>query len=635
MPAPLQRCHQIPDLPDDVLRGMAMDLQPLVELKGRLENAAIAGVGLLGEDFRLKRAAEGLKPLAAASPVFGKIGQGLQGLLDAPPEERGGLLLDTLALVDAVLYTQGAAGKTSKANALEAGEFVPLSVKGGVYRELSYNQLHPLLEALTGSGGGRMAQIQDAWENHKEYFEDYRVLPKVIAGLGDSYGELAQLNGEILKAQSRNIVPLLKEGFDPTGKKGMARRVEAISALEGAKATPWLLEILPEAKKDVRAAVIAALGADPANTGLLLELAQTERGVSREGVLAALAKQDGEEIQAFWAGEIQSKPDSVKYLCHSQADWAADLAAAVLREGMEAVMANKERASHQDRLKLEPARWAIFGKASPAALDCWRWIDENLNDAGRMKDASGTVFSLSGEVVHWLLDSLCSVGSGPLCGLCLELWEKNRDSGRYLPHAVIAALLTRPAGEVYEEFAPHVKCTAKNRSAMGPRDVFNRLFWNREEGVYQVGEVQINRGFTLAEPLDPRWFDLMAQLPDMGYALERLTPPDDPALAEKKLTYQFRRILEGNYITQMNITFLREHGWKQWHGLLDKRVRQDGSLTLYAVTLLLNETSLTGPEKAAELRDLAEIVREQHAVNKRPLWPDQSVEKQIAAWMAE
>ena len=39
----------------------------------RLEQAAIAGTGLLGEDFRLQRAAEQLKPLAGASPVFGKI----------------------------------------------------------------------------------------------------------------------------------------------------------------------------------------------------------------------------------------------------------------------------------------------------------------------------------------------------------------------------------------------------------------------------------------------------------------------------------------------------------------------------------------------------------------------------------
>ena len=63
-----------------------MNLQPLYDVKERLEYTAIAGVSLLGEDFRLQRAAENLKPLAAASPVFAKIDGGLTRLLSAPPE---------------------------------------------------------------------------------------------------------------------------------------------------------------------------------------------------------------------------------------------------------------------------------------------------------------------------------------------------------------------------------------------------------------------------------------------------------------------------------------------------------------------------------------------------------------------
>ena len=76
-----------------------MNLRPLYDVKERLEQAAIAGVGLLAEDFRLSRAAEQLKPLAGASPVFGKIDAGLTQLLSAPAGERSGLLLDVLALV--------------------------------------------------------------------------------------------------------------------------------------------------------------------------------------------------------------------------------------------------------------------------------------------------------------------------------------------------------------------------------------------------------------------------------------------------------------------------------------------------------------------------------------------------------
>ena len=58
-------------------------------------------------------------------------------------------------------------------------------------------------------------------------------------------------------------------------------------------------------------------------------------------------------------------------------------------------------------------------------------------------------------------------------------------------------------------------------------------------------------------------------------------------------------------------------------------------MTTFAVTRLLNQTSLTGPEKAQELRNLFKIVQEQHAKNKRPTWPEQRVQEQIAAWEAE
>ena len=160
-----------------------VNLQPLYEVQERLEHAAVAGTGILQEDFRLKRAWEGLAPLAGASPVFAKISAGLEALLEAPPEKRGGALLDVLALVDAVVYTQASTGA--------AGELEPLPSGVGTYQEVSYSQLRPLLEALTGTGGGRAAAVADIWKVHPEYFSDYRVLPALVKGLGDNYTDLA------------------------------------------------------------------------------------------------------------------------------------------------------------------------------------------------------------------------------------------------------------------------------------------------------------------------------------------------------------------------------------------------------------------------------------------------------------
>ena len=269
-----------------------MNLQPLYDVKERLEQAAIAGTGLLGEDFRLTRAAEALRPLAAASPVFGKIDAGLSELLSAPAEERPGLLLDSLALVDAVAYTQAKTGAD--------GELAPLSSGCGQYQELSYSQLQPLLAALTTTGGGRMETIQSAWDNHPELFADFRVLPALVAGLGDSYGDIADLNGRILRRSGSAAIPLLKEGFDPAGKKEMARRVQDLEEIAGAAENPWYLEQLSRAKKPVRQALILALRHDPANAQALIGLCQTEKKECQEAARFALARMETGESRTYW-----------------------------------------------------------------------------------------------------------------------------------------------------------------------------------------------------------------------------------------------------------------------------------------------------------------------------------------------
>ncbi len=606
-----------------------MDLQALYDLKERLEHAAIAGVGLLQEDFRLKRAVEALAPLAAASPVFGKIASAAESLLAAPSESRGKQLLDVLALVNAVAYTQGTVNVP--------GELTPIKGGGGTYVQASYSHLRPLLTALTTTGGGRMEIVQSAWENHPELFNDFRVLPTLIAGLGDSYGELAELNAKILKHAGPAVLPLLKKGFDPAGKKEMARRVEIISSIEGAGGSPWLLEILPEAKKDVRAAVILALGSGPDNTALLLDLSRTERGNSRDAVLEALAKQDGESVRAFWAEELNKKPDSVKFLRDTNTQWAAAMVADGLRGQLEQMRAGSGRVSSEAQLKFSLWCGVVGKKTSAPMLDFWRWAGEHMEAFDGFTNEKGDPIFAGVRLTDTLGESLRLTGPGPLRDFCLTLFDNRPAMTRYLIPSFHAALLSRPAAEVYEKYTPCI-LTKKPLLNAERKKTLNKVllralgevYWDRKQGCYIL-----TGGQPTAEPLDRRWFDLLVQAPDMDGTLRRLTPPDDPELCAKLGDYLYSRILDGGRFVQEDVVFLREHGWTQWKGFLDKKVRMDGSLTTYAAIRLLNETSLTGPEKAAELRNLAKIVQEQNAVKKRPAWPALAVQKQIAVWEAE
>lgn len=620
-----------------------MNLQPLYDVKSRLEQAAIAGVGLLGEDFRLQRAAEALKPLAAASPVFAKIDGGLAKLLTAPPERRPGLLLDVLALVDAVAYTQAKTGID--------GELEPLPAGGGVYRQISYGQMQPLLTALTTTGGGRMEIVQSAWDNHPEFFQDYRVLPAVVGGLGDSYGEMAELCAKLLKQLGPAAVPALKRGFDPAGKKEMARRVEAVAAIEGERATPWLREILPAAKRDVRAAVITALGGDRDNAALLLDLAKAERGKNREAALAALALQDGEEVRAFWEEELAKNDDSIRFLGESRTDWASDLAARGLWDRLEELVARKESLSNSAVILLRQWFSAVRGKSSPSMLDFWRWTDAKLADIDHLRGEKEQRIGFGTELTALLLDSVCQAGPGPLCQLCLELWEKHRGKARYLPHAVTASLLTRPAAEVYDEFSPYVptikpllrgaqKQALHNAALTG----LSEVRWNGGAGRYEVGA-----GWPAAQPLDKRWakrlthavwkttmhdfkmpspFGYGEHLDEYDLIITRLFDPAGSEIRQELAPYLRQRMRElGNYQTYSRWLFAL--GCTPQGALKDSMLQSGKPAYLYYVWGLLNDgaKSLTPDETAR----LCQEVLDANYIRKE----DTAMAQKVLPWTAE
>ena len=128
-----------------------MDTEPIYELRERLRAAGIAGTNLLSEDFRLKRAVEAFKPLETASPVFAKIGQLAQQLLAPDCQNPQGVLLDTMALVDAVICTLGAVDVSGEIQPVETLMPVQDDAKnsGSMIVNAPYSTLKELLEAIT------------------------------------------------------------------------------------------------------------------------------------------------------------------------------------------------------------------------------------------------------------------------------------------------------------------------------------------------------------------------------------------------------------------------------------------------------------------------------------------------------
>lgn len=589
-----------------------MNLQPLYDVKERLEYAAIAGVSLLGEDFRLQRAAEGLKPLATASPVFGKIDAGLGKLLSAPADQRPGLLLDVLALVDAVAYTQARIGME--------GELEPLPTGGGRYYQISYGQIQPLLTALTTTGGGRVEVVKAAWERCADYFLDYRVLPAVVGGLGDSYGEMAELCATLLKKLGAPVAPMLKQGFDPAGKKEMARRVEVLAAVESAEAAPWLREMLPQAKKDVRAAVIRALGMDSGDVSLLLDLAKSERGDSRDAALEALARQDGPEVAAFWEKELEQHSQSVKFLEPSNADWAVGLVTSGLRQRLEKFLDGEKRPTYEEGTDLTTWCWSIGKKDSPAMLDFWRWADSRMEELDRIEDEKGHACFFGVKLTDKLLDVMRHTGPGPLRDYCLTLFDSHPVMTRYLRLSFQAALLSLPAAEVYDKYGRFLLTKVPLLDRERKETLNNVLLralgevrWNGGQGRHLL-----EGGLPTAEPVDARWVERLTHVvckPNMGRyypfgggdevdgfdkALMELANPNDPEQRAQLVPYLRRRMVETGSWYSYSQYLLRFGGSPK--GALGEAMKKGKPAAIYYVWFVLNEAFKKLP--AAEVAQL-------------------------------
>lgn len=97
-----------------------MNLNVLFELKTRIENTVFAGTNLIKDDFRLKKAYDAFVPFADVNPVFTKIKASMDRVFQADKESVNTAILDVLALIDAVVYTQGENGCE--------GEEIPLNV---------------------------------------------------------------------------------------------------------------------------------------------------------------------------------------------------------------------------------------------------------------------------------------------------------------------------------------------------------------------------------------------------------------------------------------------------------------------------------------------------------------------------
>lgn len=362
-----------------------MDITPIYELQTRLRAAAIAGVRLLQEDFRLKRAAEAVRPLEGASPVFAKLNQQMASLLDADCADPVSVLLDTMALADAVVCTLGAVEVTGEmedatdSTTKDAAEDLEINIVSA-----PCSQIKPLIEALTTSGSGNYAYVQNVRRTSPEIFRDYRVRHAMVQALGASYAELADLVKVLLISDGDySILPLLKKDFDPKGKKEMQRRLEIIIKTAGEKENDFYIEMLGDSEKEIRLELIKILGASPSNVNLLLDMANTEKGKNQQMVYRSLAGMEDNRVYGLFEKMAEKKPEEVcEYLITSTTEGASKIISRMCLKLLPEILELPEEKSKIKRFCR--CVEALAGKSGEDVLKCYRLLLENREKLDRL-----------------------------------------------------------------------------------------------------------------------------------------------------------------------------------------------------------------------------------------------------------
>lgn len=259
-----------------------MSIAVLVQVHEEVRRLAIAGGAVASGDFRLKKLVLPLEQAGAKAPVFGRVAQAAQAVVESNEKTASAALLELASLVNAILYTQGATGIAGELAELETTDL------GARETQTSARVLKPLLDALSSTGSGRLELVKDAVE--RGTFKDLRLVKPAVNALEDPYPEIADLIAKkVLPLYGKAIIPELKAELDLKGRGGNLFRLRLLHTLDPEGTCETVKRALDEGSKEIRVVAIECLGTTGDDLSYLLEQTKAKAKDVRAAALRALS----------------------------------------------------------------------------------------------------------------------------------------------------------------------------------------------------------------------------------------------------------------------------------------------------------------------------------------------------------
>ncbi|MCG6841390.1 hypothetical protein K5I20_08750, partial [Fusobacterium nucleatum] len=575
---------------------------PLYELKNRLENVAVVGINLVKDDFRLKRAVEQVKEYSNAAKVFKQIYDMGNSLISTDNEDKCDLFLDLLALLDAVLCTQATTYSGDKHQ-----EIKTITKNKDFYKELHYSELSPLIYAFNETGGGRLNIIIDSFKTNPEIMKDFRVKTYMIHGLSDKYSEISDRMAEELKKQGKDIIPLLKDGFDPQGKREMISRLEIIASICKEEENDFYKYCIENGSKEIKEIAIGFLMYDQNNVDYLLDLTKTEKGKLKNKAFEALSYMSDGRAAEEWGKFLKKKPlDNIEYLRGTEQQWVInylnDFIVEYITETKNKTLktAEERKKVEYDILKVSP--FVLKSRNEKTLLFCKELYPYNKSEIKRILN-----FYIAKDLDKEVIDTI------------KELSKEYE--GEFLQQEFLISLIKDKPETVYKNFSQY---TGVGKEREEVRQLFNSFVTekyskNKEEAKVQedfrdlfrvllrIRYDEENKEYILEWPdtisgypiqikldgFDKKWYDVIFNIEDDFYEnwnyyssyhryLKNLYNPDIEGMKEKYGKFYYSILLYRTPYDE-DIEFLNKLEWKDYKDFLKGKMRKDLTTLSYRI----------------------------------------------------
>ena len=611
-----------------------MNFEPLYELKNRLENVAVVGINLAKDDFRLQRAVEQIKEYSTVAKVFKQIYDMGQKLL-SDDEDKCDIFLDLLALLDAVLCTQATTYSGEKPQ-----EIKTIAKSKDFYKELHYSELSPLIYAFAETGGGRYQVIENTIKNTPEIMNDFRVKTYMIHGLSDSYTAIGDLMIEELGKQGKEVIPLLKDGFDLQGKREMIARLHIISSISKEDENDFYKYCIENGNKDIKEMAIGALKYSQDNIDYILDLTKTEKGKLKNKVFEVLSYMNDSRAEKEWDKFFKKKPlENIEYLRGTNQQWATDYLNNFIGVYIEELK-NRSLKTAEERRIVENEVTRICSVILNKRTDKILSLFKDLYPYNKYEIKKILSFYIVTDLNKELTD------------LIKELARKYE--GEFLEQEFLISLIKDKPETVYKNFSKYAGVggleeeikklfnslfkdnkISKNKEEAKAQEEFRTLFniifhiyYNEESKEYILqwsNMITYNSIQIKLSGFDKRWYNVIFELDDDYYekwnyyssyntSIKRLYNPDIKGMKEKYGAFYYNIVLSRIPYNE-DIEFLNKLGWTDYKDFLKGKIDIEKNPSAFAnriryVGYILQNTLMSES-------DLIEQLEEIMAINKK------------------